>query len=441
MLWLDIKLTARPACSTIFHMIMVVPAIGAYVAYCIWFPFVLPETFFPFVLSWAGAASVMSIAAGQRNLFPLIFFSVLGLVATFLFYYQSMSWVIGIGACAGAVTPYLVQAARSDKSSGYGVALGAAAVMCLAYLKPNIPGDYLRTFVGILPLCWLLAVTALRLPPREGWRVQYRWGYAPIMLFSVGFVTGVYQDIVFYELSLVGWAYHLILFIPLSAGAFIVGRSIAEKRLKIAHALSFMLAIPLSLALFGFKASVLTYALSSAFIGFGLGGAAVFVLSLLRNYDNVQRSVCLGSVGLGLLAGSGFADLSLTVYGVDMEGIAFITTVLFLAGAVPAMTMLRTGARASDSATPETASASVSAEAPAEHLEHELSFEDFCRSFGLSKREVEVMEVLLEGKTAKEIAESMFVSESTVKTHIRHIYEKTGVKNKMELLRMVQGKQ
>lgn len=335
------------------------------------------------------------------------------------------------------MTPYLLLAVRSNQSTGYGIALGAAAVMGLAYLRPNIPGEYLSTLISILPLCWLLAITALRLPPRKGERVPHRWGYAPMMLFSVGLVTGVYQSCVFYELSLVGWSYHLALFIPLSAGTFIVGRSIREKKLKIAHALPFMLSIPLSLALFGFKASTPTYMLSSAFIGFGLGGAAAFGFSLLRNYDNVQRSVCLGAVGLGLVAGSRFADLSLRSYGVDMEGIAFITTVLFLAGAAPAMTMLRTGPRASDSASPETVSDPTSAGSPTGHREHGLSFENFCRSFGLSRREAEVLEVLLEGKTAKEIAEAMFVSESTVKTHIRHIYEKTGVKNKMELLMKV----
>ena len=42
----------------------------------------------------------------------------------------------------------------------------------------------------------------------------------------------------------------------------------------------------------------------------------------------------------------------------------------------------------------------------------------------LSKREQEVAVLLLQGKTTQETADALFVSLSTVKTHIQHIYEK-----------------
>ena len=51
----------------------------------------------------------------------------------------------------------------------------------------------------------------------------------------------------------------------------------------------------------------------------------------------------------------------------------------------------------------------------------------------LSKRENEIASLLLQGKTTKETADALFVSVSTVKTHIQHIYEKTGVRNRAEL--------
>ncbi|MBI9108693.1 MAG: hypothetical protein JEZ04_18250 [Spirochaetales bacterium] len=52
--------------------------------------------------------------------------------------------------------------------------------------------------------------------------------------------------------------------------------------------------------------------------------------------------------------------------------------------------------------------------------------------YNLSPREKEVLELLVEGKTNIEIADLLFISLSTVKTHIRTIFEKTGAKNRLE---------
>jgi LuxR family maltose regulon positive regulatory protein len=48
----------------------------------------------------------------------------------------------------------------------------------------------------------------------------------------------------------------------------------------------------------------------------------------------------------------------------------------------------------------------------------------------LTARENEVSGLLIEGLTNQEIAERLFISPSTVKVHVRHIYEKLGVKNR-----------
>jgi len=52
--------------------------------------------------------------------------------------------------------------------------------------------------------------------------------------------------------------------------------------------------------------------------------------------------------------------------------------------------------------------------------------------YRLSPREEEVLELLVEGKTNIEIADLLFISLSTVKTHIRTIFDKTGAKNRLE---------
>ncbi|MCZ6891676.1 MAG: response regulator transcription factor [Chloroflexi bacterium] len=50
----------------------------------------------------------------------------------------------------------------------------------------------------------------------------------------------------------------------------------------------------------------------------------------------------------------------------------------------------------------------------------------------LSKREAEVLEVVASGASNKEIASTLFVSENTVKTHMRHIMEKLHLANRAQ---------
>jgi DNA-binding NarL/FixJ family response regulator len=51
---------------------------------------------------------------------------------------------------------------------------------------------------------------------------------------------------------------------------------------------------------------------------------------------------------------------------------------------------------------------------------------------GLSRRELEVLEYLAQGKTTIQIAEELYVSENTVKTHVRHILGKLEASNRAE---------
>ena len=53
----------------------------------------------------------------------------------------------------------------------------------------------------------------------------------------------------------------------------------------------------------------------------------------------------------------------------------------------------------------------------------------------LSPRETEVYELLIQGRTNREIAGSLFITESTTKVHVRHIFEKLGVRSRVEAVR------
>ena len=51
---------------------------------------------------------------------------------------------------------------------------------------------------------------------------------------------------------------------------------------------------------------------------------------------------------------------------------------------------------------------------------------------GLSSREVEVLQLTAQGTVNKEIAAQLLIGESTVKTHLVHIFNKLGVKSRIE---------
>ena len=51
----------------------------------------------------------------------------------------------------------------------------------------------------------------------------------------------------------------------------------------------------------------------------------------------------------------------------------------------------------------------------------------------MGAREQEALSLLLAGKTASEVADEMFIAHGTAKAHIRHIYQKLDVHDRVEL--------
>jgi DNA-binding NarL/FixJ family response regulator len=54
----------------------------------------------------------------------------------------------------------------------------------------------------------------------------------------------------------------------------------------------------------------------------------------------------------------------------------------------------------------------------------------------LSERERQVLALVAEGLTDKEVAERLFISASTVRSHLDRIGEKTGLRRRTELTRL-----
>ena len=79
--------------------------------------------------------------------------------------------------------------------------------------------------------------------------------------------------------------------------------------------------------------------------------------------------------------------------------------------------------------------------APAEtaELSERERFENFSARHDLSPREREVLRLLLDDHTNAEIAATLFVSEATVKFHVRNLLKKTGCRNRVEVIAAYAG--
>jgi DNA-binding NarL/FixJ family response regulator len=57
-------------------------------------------------------------------------------------------------------------------------------------------------------------------------------------------------------------------------------------------------------------------------------------------------------------------------------------------------------------------------------------------SFDVSSREIEVLQLLVDGYNYKDIGEKLFISHNTVKRHVAHIYEKLHVTSKAQAIKV-----
>lgn len=69
--------------------------------------------------------------------------------------------------------------------------------------------------------------------------------------------------------------------------------------------------------------------------------------------------------------------------------------------------------------------------------EKNIPFEEFCKRFEVSPRESDVIREICNGLSNKEISDKLFISLQTVKDHTHHIYIKTNVKSRVQLINLV----
>jgi DNA-binding CsgD family transcriptional regulator len=66
--------------------------------------------------------------------------------------------------------------------------------------------------------------------------------------------------------------------------------------------------------------------------------------------------------------------------------------------------------------------------------DNSLIFEQMCQFYKLTNREIQIVLLMRQGLTYKEISDKLFIAGKTVENHVQNIYEKTRVKNKVSLI-------
>lgn len=72
-----------------------------------------------------------------------------------------------------------------------------------------------------------------------------------------------------------------------------------------------------------------------------------------------------------------------------------------------------------------------------ETVSEKLSISEAASKFGLSKRESTVLRELMLGKDNSVVCDELFITTNTLKKHILNIYRKLGIKNRVQLFRML----
>ena len=63
----------------------------------------------------------------------------------------------------------------------------------------------------------------------------------------------------------------------------------------------------------------------------------------------------------------------------------------------------------------------------------------FCERYELTDREKDIVETMMQGKSNKEIAETLLISIRTVGTYLQNVYKKTGSPNRFALYSLIKG--
>jgi DNA-binding CsgD family transcriptional regulator len=212
--------------------------------------------------------------------------------------------------------------------------------------------------------------------------------------------------------------------------AFLIASVIAFYSFRINTAIAFYIAIPFvafaSLLLVVPVSFPKTFLLPTISVGVGLIRLLVWLLLVKAVLDKrAPAAFCFGFLAFAQFSGTFLGQIIAVASGNNQFILSFAILICLLIAA-----LIVVAARGLLSP--------VHPERP-ELTDKQQALNVLGERHGLSPREKEVLVIWLSGHTSNYVEESLHISKNTVKTHLSHIYAKTGTSNREELLALVEG--
>lgn len=181
-------------------------------------------------------------------------------------------------------------------------------------------------------------------------------------------------------------------------------------------------------------------------IGFEVMGK-LFCVYIARRWPRYSVTIIATgfvSATIGGLVGTTLWGSVLEVFGLGgMGNTLLVALVMFVIAASLALGVddgakaVRTYSIQDGVSLPEISSGAVEAQRPDEgETRHAEKCRAMAEEYNLSARELEVLALLVQGRSRALIRETLTISKGTVDSHINHIYSKVGVSSKDELIRL-----
>ena len=153
--------------------------------------------------------------------------------------------------------------------------------------------------------------------------------------------------------------------------------------------------------------------------------------------DGAPALLCLALLRFaqwgGSVLGQQAADLLPSSSGVLVAMLAVLMAALMLMMGFSGSAKVSAPARRTDS---EDGGTSVEVASRLAAPAHPQAVEGFAERYGLSPRETDVLRIWITGKPMTVVEKTLYISQSTVKTHLNHIYAKTGASNRSQLIEL-----
>ena len=262
--------------------------------------------------------------------------------------------------------------------------------------------------------------------------------FITLLNFTLGFVyTAIYDSYSYMAGNILSLRYYYR-FVPYLLPYFVILNLRREIELK------YMIYTAVSLTGLGYvlfiflSGSIYNYYLTISVIQVGYALIALFVWLLIGNLSTRYATpyIFFGYGLFAILMGSFFGGF-LGEHLLDSESAAQLVTAFYaiaaLFVALLAIPWLLEKAEEDQDDLAQTLSNALI-------ISDQEYLEEFFRKGGLTAREIGIVKLLLQGYLNKKIADTLFISDDTLKTHLRNIYRKYGVHKKSELLALIASK-